>query len=79
MDKIKGEGAGRGGRWVRLGGEEGWGENADNCNRKTIKKIFPLKIKTPGPDDFIGDLYQIFKERHQSFTNCSKKYESNTV
>ena len=32
MDKIKGEGGGRGGRWVWLGGVEGWGENADNCN-----------------------------------------------
>ena len=29
MDKIKGEGGGRGGRW---GGVEGWGENADNYN-----------------------------------------------
>ena len=40
MDKIKGEGGGGGGRWVWLGwsgGVEGWGENADNCNRITIK------------------------------------------
>ena len=32
MDIIKGEGGGRGRRWVQLGGVEGWGENADNCN-----------------------------------------------
>ena len=32
MDKIKGEGGGRGGRLVRLGVGEGWGEMADNCN-----------------------------------------------
>ena len=34
MDKIKGEGGGGGGRWVRLGwgGVEGWGEKAYNCN-----------------------------------------------
>ena len=39
MDKTKGEGGGGGGRWVWLGwGVEGWGENADNCNRTTIKK-----------------------------------------
>ena len=33
MDKTKGEGGGRGGRWVWLGwgGVEGWGENVDNC------------------------------------------------
>ena len=31
MGKIKGEGRG-GVRWVGLGGGEGWGENADNCN-----------------------------------------------
>ena len=31
-NKIKGEGRGGGGRWDWLGGEEGWGENADNCN-----------------------------------------------
>ena len=24
--------SGGGGRWVWLGGVEGWGENADNCN-----------------------------------------------
>ena len=29
MDKIKREGGGRGGRWVRV---EGWGEKAYNCN-----------------------------------------------
>ena len=28
MDKTKGEGGSREGRWVWLG----WGENADNCN-----------------------------------------------
>ena len=32
MDKIKGEGGGGGRRWVWLGGGEGWGEKADNCN-----------------------------------------------
>ena len=32
MDKNKGEGGSKGGRWVWLG----WGENAD-YNRKTIK------------------------------------------
>ena len=36
MDKIKGEGGGRGGMLVGLGGVgwggvEGWGKNADNC------------------------------------------------
>ena len=28
MDKTKGEGGSKGGKWVCLG----WGENADNCN-----------------------------------------------
>ena len=37
MDKIKGEGVGGGGKWVWLGGVEGWGENADNYNWITIK------------------------------------------
>ena len=32
MNKIKGEGGGGGGRWVRLGGGGGMGEKADNCN-----------------------------------------------
>ena len=32
MDKTKGEGVGGGGRWVQLGGVEGWGEKAYNCN-----------------------------------------------
>ena len=32
MDKTKGEGGSRGGRWVWLGWTERWGENADNCN-----------------------------------------------
>ena len=32
MDKTKGEGGSRGGRWVWLGRVEGWGENADNYN-----------------------------------------------
>ena len=32
MDKIKGEGEGRGGRGVWLHGVEGWGEKAHNCN-----------------------------------------------
>ena len=31
MDKTKGEGGSRGGRWVWLGWVERWGENADNC------------------------------------------------
>ena len=31
-DKIKGEGGGGGGRWVQLGGVEGWGEKTYNCN-----------------------------------------------
>ena len=30
MDKTKGEGGSRGGRWVGWGGVERWGENADN-------------------------------------------------
>ena len=30
MEKIKGEGGGR--EVGLLGGKEGWGENADNCN-----------------------------------------------
>ena len=37
MDKTKGEGRSRGGRWVWLGCVERWGENADNCNWTTIK------------------------------------------
>ena len=32
MDKTKGEGGSRGGKWVWLGWDRGWGENADNCN-----------------------------------------------
>ena len=32
MDKTKGEGGSRGGRWVCLGWDGGRGENADNCN-----------------------------------------------
>ena len=34
MDKTKGEGRSRGGRWVWLGwgAVEGWGEKAYNCN-----------------------------------------------
>ena len=32
MDKTKGDGGGRGGREVWLGGVERWEENADNCN-----------------------------------------------
>ena len=32
MDKTKGEGESKGGRWVGWGGGEEWGENADNCN-----------------------------------------------
>ena len=32
MDKTKGEGGSKGGRWVWLGWGELWGENADNCN-----------------------------------------------
>ena len=32
MDKIKGEGGGRGGRGLGWGGVEGWGEKAHNCN-----------------------------------------------
>ena len=37
MDKTKGVGGSRGGRYVWLGGVEGWGENADNSNYTTIK------------------------------------------
>ena len=32
MDKTKGEGGSRGGRWVGWGQVERWGGNADNCN-----------------------------------------------
>ena len=32
MDKIKGEGGGVGGRWVRLVWGVGMGEKADKCN-----------------------------------------------
>ena len=32
MDKTKGEGGGGGERWVRWGGVEVWGENANNCD-----------------------------------------------
>ena len=32
MDKTKGDGGSRGWRWVSLGGVEGWGEKAYNCN-----------------------------------------------
>ena len=32
MDKPKGEGGSKGGRWVWMGRWEGRGENADNCN-----------------------------------------------
>ena len=32
MDKTKGEDRSKGGRWVWLGWEEGWGENAGDCN-----------------------------------------------
>ena len=32
LEKIKGEGGGRGGRWDGWGGVEGWGEKAYNCN-----------------------------------------------
>ena len=33
VDKIKGEGGSKGGRWDWLGwGGEWWVENADNCN-----------------------------------------------
>ena len=37
MDKTKREGGSRGGRCFGWGGVEGWGENADNYNRTTIK------------------------------------------
>ena len=37
MDKIKGEGGGRMGCGFGRCGVKGWGENADNCNRITIK------------------------------------------
>ena len=37
MDKIKGEGGGGGGRGFDLGGVEGWGEKAHNCNSITIQ------------------------------------------
>ena len=45
MDKIKGEGGGGRGRWVWMGGVEGWGENTDNCNRITIKILKDVKKK----------------------------------
>ena len=45
MDKIKGEGRGGGGRWVWMGGVEGWGENTGNCNRITIKILNDVKKK----------------------------------
>ena len=32
MDKTKGEGGSKGGRWVWLGSGREEGENADNCN-----------------------------------------------
>ena len=32
MDKIKGEGGGRGGMGFRLGGVGGWREKVDKCN-----------------------------------------------
>ena len=32
MDQIKRDGGGAGGRGVRLGWVEGWGEKAENCN-----------------------------------------------
>ena len=32
MEKIKGEGGSKGGRWVRGGGVEEWGEKACNYN-----------------------------------------------
>ena len=32
MDQIKGDGGGGGGRGFHLGGVEGWGEKAHNCN-----------------------------------------------
>ena len=35
MDKIKGEGGGRGGRWVWLGGVEGWGDKKLKINSKS--------------------------------------------
>ena len=38
MDKIGGDGGGRGGRWVQPGWGEGRGEKAYNCNWITIKK-----------------------------------------
>ena len=45
MDKIKGEGGGGRGRWVWMGGVEGWGENTDNCNRITIKILKDVQKK----------------------------------
>ena len=45
MDKIKGEGGGGRGRWVWMGGVEGWGENTGNCNRITIKILKDVKKK----------------------------------
>ena len=38
MDKTKGEGRSKGGRWVWLGLRGVVGKNADNCNWTTIKK-----------------------------------------
>ena len=37
MDKTKGESGSREGGGFGGGGVERWGENADNCNRTTIK------------------------------------------
>ena len=45
MDKTKGEGGSRGGRWVWVGSGEGWGENADNCNCTTAKYLKKTKTK----------------------------------
>ena len=32
IDKTKGEGGSKGGRWIWGGGGEEWGENSENCN-----------------------------------------------
>ena len=44
MDKINGEGTGRGWWGFSLGGVEGMGENTYNCNSITIKFLKKIYI-----------------------------------